>query len=88
MDSIDEQLMELLSGRMEISKLMGEFKKQEGLTVLNLQRWKEIVMSRMNWSKELGLSEEFILRVLEQVHKESIRVQTNIMNQGSNSHKD
>ena len=88
MDSIDEQLMELLSGRMEISKLMGEFKKQEGLTVLNLERWKEIVMSRMNWSKELGLSEEFILRVLEQVHKESIRVQTNIMNQGSNSHKD
>ena len=32
---------------MEISKLMGEFKKQEGLTVLSLQRWKEIVISRM-----------------------------------------
>ena len=29
MDSIDEQLMELLSGRMEIAKLMGEFKKEE-----------------------------------------------------------
>ena len=88
MDSIDEQLMELLSGRMEIAKLMGVFKKEEGLTVLNLERWREIVKTRMNWSKELGLSEEFILRVLEQVHKESIRVQTTVMNEGSTSQKD
>ena len=83
MDSIDEQLMELLSGRMDIAKQMGEFKKEEGLTVLHLERWREIVRTRMNWSKELGLSEEFILRVLEQVHKESIKVQTDVMNQDS-----
>ena len=83
MDSIDEQLMELLSGRMDIAKQMGEFKKEEGLTVLHLERWREIVRTRMHWSKELGLSEEFILRVLEQVHKESIKVQTDVMNQDS-----
>ena len=83
MDSIDEQLMELLSGRMDIAKQMGEFKKEEGLTVLHLERWREIVRTRMNWSNELGLSEEFILRVLEQVHKESIKVQTDVMNQDS-----
>ena len=83
MDSIDEQLMELLSGRMDIAKQMGEFKKEEGLTVLHLERWREIVRTRMNWSKELGLSEEVILRVLEQVHKESIKVQTDVMNQDS-----
>ncbi len=83
MDSIDEQLMELLSGRMDIAKQMGEFKKEEGLTVLHLERWREIVRTRMNWSKELGLSEEFILRVLEQVHKESIKVQTDVMNNDS-----
>ena len=81
MDSIDEQLMELLSGRMEIATLMGEFKKEEGLTVLHLERWREILKTRMKWSAELGLSEEFILRVLEQVHKESIKVQTDVMNQ-------
>ena len=83
MDSIDEQLMELLSGRMDIAKQMGEFKKEEGLTVLHLERWREIVRTRMDWSKELGLSEEFILRVLEQVHKESIKVQTDVMNNDS-----
>ena len=62
---------------------MGEFKKEEGLTVLHLERWREIVKTRMKWSNELGLSEEFILRVLEQVHKESIKVQTDVMNQDS-----
>ena len=43
MDSIDEQLLGLLSGRMEIARHMGEHKKQQGLTVLHLERWREIV---------------------------------------------
>jgi chorismate mutase len=81
MDSIDEQLLELLSGRMEIARFMGEYKKQHGLTVLHLERWREIVSTRMNWSSDLGLSDEFIIKVLEQVHKESIRVQSDIMNE-------
>ena len=80
MDSIDEQLLELLSGRMEIARSMGEHKKQHGLTALHLERWREIVSTRMNWSSDLGLSKEFTIKVLEQVHKESIRVQSDIMN--------
>ena len=82
MDSIDERLVELLSGRMNIARAIGEYKKENGLTVLQLSRWKEIMKSRKVWSEEMGIEQEFLLLVLEQVHKESIRIQTEILNSG------
>lgn len=80
MDSIDEQLVELLSGRMNVARAIGDYKKEHGLTVLQLARWKEIIKTRKMWSEEMGLEEEFLKLVLEQVHKESIRIQTEILN--------
>lgn len=80
MDSIDEQLVELLSGRMNIARAIGDYKKEHGLTVLQLSRWREIIKTRKVWSEEMGLEEEFLKLVLEQVHKESIRIQTEILN--------
>jgi|TARA_B110000459_G_scaffold203790_1_gene261805 chorismate mutase len=82
MDSIDERLVELLSGRMNIARAIGEYKKENGLTVLQLSRWKEIMKSRKVWSEEMGIEQEFLHLVLEQVHKESIRIQTDILNSG------
>lgn len=80
MDSIDEQLVELLKGRMDIAKSVGEYKRDNDLAVLQLERWREIVRTRMSWSDELGLCRDFIRTILEQVHKESIRIQSDLLN--------
>ena len=80
MDSVDEQLIELLKGRSELSEAIGLYKKEKGLTVLQIERYREIVSTRLSLSDDLGIDREFIKSVLEQVHKESIRVQTDIMN--------
>ena len=82
MDSIDERLVELLSGRMNISRSIGGYKKENGLAVFQLSRWKEIMQSRKVWSEEMGIEQEFLRLVLEQVHKESIRIQTEILGSG------
>jgi chorismate mutase len=82
LDSIDERLVELLSGRMNIARAIGKYKKENGLTVLQLSRWKEIMRSRKVWSEEMGIEQDFLRLVLEQVHKESIRIQTEILNSG------
>jgi len=82
LDSIDERLVELLSGRMNIARAIGKYKKENGLTVLQLSRWKEIIRSRKVWSEEMGIEQDFLRLVLEQVHKESIRIQTDILNSG------
>lgn len=79
-DSIDERIIQLLSERMKIAEAIGEYKKEKNITILQVERWKDIVKTRSEWAKELNLSEEFTMKYLEQIHKESIRAQTRVMN--------
>lgn len=80
MDSIDEQLVELLAARMDLARNIGAFKKEHGLTILQLERWKQVYASRSTWGQDQRLGAEFMRNLLEQVHTESIRVQTEVMN--------
>ena len=79
MDSVDEQLIDLLASRMALAEQIGEVKGKQGITVLQLQRWREVFATRSEWAKERGLGLDFVQKVLEQVHKESIRVQTDAL---------
>lgn len=81
MDSVDEQLVELLAARMDLARSIGRFKKEHGITILQLERWKHVFASRSQWGAEHQLGETFMLNLLEQVHNESIRVQTEVMNE-------
>ena len=81
MDSVDEQLVELLAARMDLARSIGQFKKEHGITILQLERWKKVFASRSRWGKDLRLGESFMFNLLEQVHNESIRVQTEVMNE-------
>lgn len=80
MDSIDEQIIELLAARMQLARSIGQFKKEHGITILQLERWREVVRSRSQWGTDSLLSDAFMTSLLEQVHNESIRVQTDVMN--------
>lgn len=81
-DEVDEQLMLFISKRMGIVKAIGEYKKDNGLTILQLERWKEIVATRTEIGRELGLSEQLLNEYLELIHNASIRLQSRIMNDG------
>ena len=81
MDSIDEQVIELLQARMTLAREIGQYKKSHGMTILQMSRWKEVFETRGDWAKAAGLGPEFIATYLEQVHKESIRVQNEEMSQ-------
>ena len=81
MDSIDEQVIELLQARMNLAREIGQYKKNHGMTILQMQRWKEVFKTRGAWAEAAGLGPEFIETYLEQVHKESIRVQNEEMSQ-------
>ena len=81
MDSIDEQVIELLQTRMNLAREIGQYKKNHGMTILQMQRWKEVFKTRGAWAQAAGLGPEFIETYLEQVHKESIRVQNEEMSQ-------
>ena len=80
-DTIDEHLIELMSSRMEIAARIGTYKKDNNITILQLKRWDEIVSKRISMGKAMGLSEVFMDKMLQLIHQESIRIQTEIMNE-------
>jgi len=79
-DSIDHQLLELLSQRMNIVEEIGEYKSKNEVTILQLRRWEKIIKTRISAGINLGLSEDFVKKLLQLIHKESIQKQTEVMN--------
>ncbi|NVO08685.1 MAG: bifunctional 3-deoxy-7-phosphoheptulonate synthase/chorismate mutase type II [Bacteroidales bacterium] len=79
-DSIDQQMIELLAQRMRIVEEIGEYKKNNNVSVFQLRRWENILKSRIDCGKRLGLDDEYIKDLLQLVHKESIRKQADILN--------
>ncbi len=79
-DELDEEVIQNLSVRMDIAERIGEYKKENGVTILQIKRWDEIANKRLNMGLAMGLSEEFIKSLLQLIHKESIMRQTLVMN--------
>jgi chorismate mutase len=79
-DEIDDELMNLLGKRMGISVKIGEYKRDNKVTILQVNRWEEIVNRRTAMGEAMGLKPDFIKQMLQLVHKESIRKQTDVMN--------
>ena len=78
-DDIDAELLQLLARRMEISAQIGEYKKQNNVTVVQMDRWKQVLDGLMVTGQELGLSPILINKVFEAIHQASIDRQARIM---------
>jgi chorismate mutase len=74
-DELDNQLMELLSKRMRVCREIGEYKKQNNMTVLQASRYNEILDKRGAQGSLLGMGPEFVAKVFESIHEESVRQQ-------------
>jgi len=56
-DELDEEVIQNLSVRMDIAERIGEYKKENGVTILQIKRWDEIANKRLNMGLAMGLSE-------------------------------
>ena len=79
-DQYDAELFGLLSQRMKVAEEIGRTKRENNVTILQTNRWDEIVRRFLDRSEELGLSREFLNIMLNSIHMESIRKQNSIMN--------
>ncbi|MBY0434676.1 MAG: bifunctional 3-deoxy-7-phosphoheptulonate synthase/chorismate mutase type II [Cyclobacteriaceae bacterium] len=79
-DQLDDEIMQKMANRMKISEKIGQYKKENNVTILQVNRWEEIVQTRVSLGKAMGLEEGFTLDLLRLVHHESIQVQTKVMN--------
>lgn len=77
---LDDELMQILSQRMSIAEKIGEYKKNNSITILQTNRWNEILERAFKKGEKLNLSKEFITKYFDAVHMESINHQNKIMN--------
>jgi len=79
-DSFDDEMMRIFEKRMKISEVIGENKKKSNITILQPQRWNEILEKRIKMGTRMGLSQEFVAKIFRAIHQESINRQNKVMN--------
>jgi chorismate mutase len=78
---IDDELLTLIGQRMKIADKIGEYKRENNITILQTNRWNEILDRAINKGELLGLSKDFIVKYFDAVHLESINHQNKVMNE-------
>ncbi|MFN5986287.1 MAG: chorismate mutase, partial [Chitinophagaceae bacterium] len=79
-NQLDDELLQVLSTRMKVAQKIGEYKKNNDITILQTNRWNEILDRAIAKGNNLGLSDEFVTKYMDAVHMESINQQNKIMN--------
>ena len=75
-DSLDNQLMKVLGERERIAQAIGVYKAKNHIPPLAEARFKEVLNKSIEAGKKEGLSAEFITELMNAVHKESLRIES------------
>jgi len=78
-NQLDDELMQILGRRMKVAEMIGNYKRDNNITILQTNRWNEIIERAFQKGDKLGLSKEFITKYFDAVHMESINHQKKIM---------
>ena len=78
-DKLDDELLELLTRRMRVSRDIGQYKKEHNMPVLQAQRYEELLARRAGQAEQVGMDREFMRTVLQAIHEESIRQQMEVL---------
>ena len=79
-DELDNQIMDILAKRMKVCREIGNYKKEHNMTVLQASRYNEILNKRGVQGTLSGMAPEFVAKVFESIHEESVRQQMEIIN--------
>ena len=78
-DMLDEEIMHILASRMKVAREIGKYKKDNNMTILQNERWKEVLQKYVDRGAHSGLGEEFVTRIIKSIHDESIEQQEKVM---------
>jgi len=78
-DEVDREIIEILAARMTLVEQIGDYKRENNVSIFQIERWNEIFRTRPQWAEKMGLSKDFIQEIYKLIHVESIRKQTEVM---------
>ncbi len=76
---IDQKLIELLGERMRIIQKIAAIKREKGISIYQEQRWQELVEQHIRTGQAQGLNINFILKIFDNIHLESIDKQIGVV---------
>lgn len=79
-DECDNNLVNELSKRMRISREIGTYKKEHNMPVLQAERYNELLDKYAALATQCNFDAEFIKKVFEAIHAESVRQQMEVIN--------
>ena len=77
-DELDDRLWDTIDARMDVSRRIGEWKKANGVAPLQPERYRQIVEKlkmKNERMKGQGLTTDFMLRIWDLIHEESLKQQ-------------
>ena len=74
-DVIDDNLLKILADRNEVSRKIGQYKKEHNVAILQAGRWESLLAKVEEKAEALGISREAIRSIMTAIHDESVRVQ-------------
>lgn len=80
-DDIDHEIMEVLAQRMGIVRQIGQYKKENKVTALQINRWAQIMEDRSRLAEKLNLDDAFVKSLFQLIHEDSVRQQSEIMDE-------
>ncbi len=80
-DTLDKELIEVLSSRTQIVREIGKYKKENNVTALQISRWTQLINDRVKLGREMNLNEAFTKNLFQFIHEDSVRIQTEIMDE-------
>lgn len=79
-DELDNELITLLTKRMRVSREIATYKKEHNMAVVQTGRYSEILEKRGAQGQLCGMDAEFVKKIFEAIHEESVRQQTELIN--------
>jgi chorismate mutase len=79
-DEADSKLLEILGNRMKVAEQIGALKKEKNVAILQNKRWNEILEKMTETGAAKGLTKDFVQRLFEAIHLESIAHQEKVIN--------
>ncbi|HZL07922.1 MAG TPA: chorismate mutase [Candidatus Dormibacteraeota bacterium] len=74
-DTLDEELLRVLSERMNAAREIGSYKKSHGLDLTDSERMRAVLETQLSRADQAGLPHEFVQELYEVIYKHTIAVE-------------
>jgi chorismate mutase len=81
MDLVDNTLLETIGKRIELTKELGNYKKNHNMTILQVNRWQQVLEDRIKQAHHLGLDEKLVKEIYQLLHNQSVKIQSQMLNE-------